>query len=216
MFSFVSGIFGGNAQKKAADQAAKLQYDSNMAGLDETRRQFDITRENYAPVLNLLKPGAEHLGNLTGINGNDALMAEIMGIKAGPRYTQTLQNGRDEMLATASATGGLRGGNYQDASQRFGGDVLSQQIQQQLGEYAGLVGLGTGAAGAVGNFGANAVANQGQFRNAGADALAQAKLVRGGINARNWQNAGGLLDQGFSAATAGVGGTAGSIFKALF
>lgn len=210
LFSFVSGIFGGNAQKKAADQAAKLQYDSNMAGLNETRRQFDITRADFNPVLSMLPGSAKHLGDLSGINGNDALMAEIMGIKSSPRYTQTLQNGRDEMLAQASATGGLRGGNYQDAAQRFGGDTLSSQIQQQLGEYAGLVGLGTNAAGAVGNFGANAVANENTLRNGGADALAQAKLVRGGINAKNWGNAGSLLDGAFSAATGGVGGGLGS------
>ena len=185
-----------------------------MAGIAETGRQFDITNRNFAPALGLLAPGAQHLGDLTGINGHDAQLAEILGIKADPRYTQTLQNGRDEMLATAAATGGLRGGNYQDASQRFGGDVLSQQINQQLGEYAGLVGIGTGAAGNVGQFGAQAVRDQNDMRNTGADALAQAKLVRGGINARNWQNAGGFLDMGMKAALGG--GNPVSIFKQLF
>ncbi len=198
LFSFVAGIFGGNSQKKAADQAAKLQYDANMAGLDETRRQFDSTKAMYAPVTDLLAPSAKKLGDLTGLNGNDALMAAILGVKTDPRYTSLINNGRDEQLARASATGGLRGGNFEDASQRFGADTLSSELQRQIAEQAGIVGLGTGSAGAVGAFGANAVASGNDLRNSGADALAQAKLVRGGINARNWQNAGSMLDNSFA------------------
>jgi len=183
-----------------------------MAGIGETRRQFDQTRADFAPYQALGAGAAPRLGNLVGINGDQALSAEIDRIRAGPRYTSLLQNGRDEMLATASATGGLRGGNFQDASQRFGADTLSSEIGRQLSEYAGLVGIGQGAAGSVGNFGAAAVSDMNAGRNAGADALAQAKLVRGGIAARNWNNAGSLLDSAVSAALPGGGG----IWKALF
>ena len=186
-----------------------------MAGIAETGRQFDATKSMFAPVTDLLAPSARGLGDLTGLNGDQALQAEIDRIMSGPRFNSLMQNGRDEMLATASATGGLRGGNYQDASQRFGADTLSQQIGQQLSEYAGLVGIGQGAAGSVGNFGAQAVSDQNVMRNSGADALAQAKLVRGGIAARNWQNAGGLLDSAVSASLPGGGGLNG-IWKSLF
>lgn len=214
LFSFIGSIFGGGGQKKAADKAAQLQYDASMAGIDETRRQFDMTRADFAPAQALLAPGAQGLGNLTGINGDEALNAEIERIMGGPRYKSILQNGRDEMLATASATGGLRGGNYKDASQRFGGDVLSSEIERQLGEYSGLVGIGTGAAGAVGNFGANAVRDMNVSRNAGANAQAQAVLTKAGINAQGWQNAGGLLDKGIGAVLGG--GTFKSILGKLF
>lgn len=215
LFSFIGGIFGGGKQKKAADAAAKLQYDAQMAGIGETQRQFDLTRADFAPYQALGAGAAPRLGNLAGVNGDEALNTEIERIMAGPRYKSLLQNGRDEMLATASATGGLRGGNYQDASQRFGADTLSSEIGRQLSEYAGLVGIGSGASGAVGNFGAAAVSDMNNSRNMGADALAQAKLVRGGIDARNWQNAGSLLDQGIGAALPGAGGLS-SIWKALF
>lgn len=212
LFSFIGGLFGGGKQKKAADAAAKLQYDAQMAGLDETRRQFDLTRSDFAPYQALGAGAAPRLGNLTGINGDEALNAEIERIMAGPRYQSLLQNGRDEMLATAAATGGLRGGNFQDASQRFGADTLSSEIGRQLSEYAGLVGIGQGASGAVGNFGAAAVRDMNEARNAGASAQAQAKLIRGGIDARNWQNAGSFLDNAVSSFLPGGGG----IWKALF
>ena len=198
------------------DAAAKLSYDANMAGLGETRRQFDITHADFAPYQALGAGAAPHLGNLVGTNGNDAQMAEILGLKQSPLYTQLMQNGTDANLATAAATGGLRGGNFQDAQQRFGADTLNSVIAQQLGNYGGLVGIGTGASGAVGQFGADAVANENVLRNGGADALGQAKLIRGRINARNWQNAGGLLDGAFSSATKGIGGTLGSVFKTIF
>lgn len=214
LFSLVAGIFGGNSQSKATKEAAKLQYDAQMAGIDETRRQFDVTRQDFAPAQALLAPSAQGLGNLTGINGDDALNAEIERIMGGPRFKSILQNGRDEMMATAAATGGLRGGNYQDASQRFGADVLSSEIGRQLAEYSGLVGIGTGAAGAVGNFGAAAVRDINDSRNAGAGAMAQSALVRGGIAARNWQNAGGFLDDAVGAAVGGGGG--GFNWKSLF
>lgn len=188
--SLVGGIFGGNSQAKAADKAAQLQNQAAMAGIAETQRQFDLTRADYAPYQALGAGAAPRLANLTGINGDQALQAELDRIMAGPRYQSLLRNGRDEMLATASATGGLRGGNYQDAAQRFGADTLSAEIGRQLSEYAGLVGIGSGASGAVGNFGANAVAQNNALRGQGADAMAQAGLVRGGINARNWQNLG--------------------------
>jgi len=194
LFSFIGGILGGNSQKKAADAAAKLQYDAAMTGVAESARQFDTTRADFAPYQQLGTAAAPALGNLAGVNGNDAMSAEIAKIMAGPQYTQTVQNGEDAILANASATGGLRGGNTQDGLARFRGDALSSAISSQLATYGGLVGIGTGASDAVGTFGANAVAQQAALRNTGAGAQAQAQLVRGGVNAKNWQNTGGFLD----------------------
>jgi hypothetical protein len=205
LFSFIGGLIGGNKQAKAADKAAKLGYDANMAGIAETGRQFDATRSDFAPYQALGTAAAKNLGNLTGLNGDDAVQAEINRILSGSRYNSIFNNGRDQILANASATGGLRGGNTQDALARFGGDTLSDQISRQIAEYGGMVGIGTGAAGAVGQFGANAVSQQAGLRNQGADVLGQAALIRGGIAARNWQNLGGALDQGVSAALGGGG-----------
>ena len=213
LFSLVSSFIGGGKQRKAAKKASQLQFDAAMKGIEETGRQFDATRADFQPATDLLKPGAQHLGDLTGINGNDEQMGEIDALRASPLYQSLYRNGEEAVLQNASATGGLRGGNTERGLADFGSDTLSQVIQEKLKQYAGLVGIGTGAAGAVGNFGANAVTQQAVLRNQGADAKAGYQIAKGGIASRNWQNAGDLAD---SLASAIAGGGGGFSFKSLF
>lgn len=212
LFSFIGGLIGGNAQAKASKKAAQLQYDAQMAGIAETRRQFDLTRGDYAPYQGLGASAVPKFSNLAGLGTVDAQMAEIDAIKASPYYQSLFNNGRDTMLATASASGGLRGGNFQDASMRFGADTLNSAIERQLATYAGAIGIGSGATDAVSQFGERAVASQNEARNNGANAMAQSALVRGGIAAKNWQNMGSTLDSAMSAAT----GSGGFNWKSLF
>lgn len=203
LFSLIGGIIGGNKQAKATRRAAQLQYDAAMAGIDETRRQFDLTRADFASEQALGEAGIGGFRRLVGLDGAEAQQAEIDALRASPLYQSIFNNGRDTILATASATGGLRGGNTQDALARFGGDALSQVIRQQLSDYAGTIGIGMGSDQAIGNFGAEAVRDINDSRNAGAGAMAQSALVRGGIAAQNWANAGSFLDNGISAALGG-------------
>lgn len=205
IFSAIAGIFGGNKQSKAAKQAAQLQYDAAMAGLNEERRQFDITRADYQPYQDLGKSAINPLGNLVGVNGADAQQTIIDQLKGGPLYSSLIDSGEEALLANASATGGLRGGNTQDALARFRGDTLNSVIADQLAQYSGLVGIGSGATDAVSNFGANAVARQNALRNQGASAQAQAKLIQAGIAARNWANFGSSLDDALAAILGGGG-----------
>ena len=211
LFSAIAGIFGGNSQKKAADKAAKLQFEAAQQGIAESARQFDQTRSDFAPYQEAGTAAIGNLSDLIGLNGDGAQQGEIDALRNSPLYQSLYNNGRDALLSTASATGGLRGGNTQDALSRFGGDTLSQVIAQQLGNYGGLVGIGTGSAGAVGNFGANAVFQQNQLRGQGAEAKAQAALTKAGINAQNFQNFGSVADSAISSFL-----PAGSSFSKFF
>lgn len=212
LFSFVGSLIGGNQQAKASKEAARLQYDSTMAGINESKRQFDVTQENYAPYQALGTSAIPMLGDLVGTNGADAQQAIIDQLKGGPLYTSLTGAGEEAILANASATGGLRGGNTQDALARFRGDTLNSVIANQLAQYSGLVGIGSGATDAVSNFGANAVAQQNALRNQGAAAQAQSALIRGGIAAQNWKNAGSLIDDTISSAIGGGGFNWKSLF----
>lgn len=214
LFSFVGGLFGGGGQKKAADRAAQLQYDAAMAGIGESRRQFDITRQDYAPYQALGTSAVMPLRDLVGVNGSDAQQKIIDQLKGGPLYTSLIDSGEEGLLANASATGGLRGGNTEEALARFRGDTLNSVIANQLAQYSGLVGIGSGATDAVSNFGAAAVNSQNQLRNQGAAAQAQAVLTKAGINAQNWSNAGGFLDGAISSLlpSSGVGGFLKKLF----
>jgi hypothetical protein len=194
LFSFVGSLIGGNKQAKASKEAARLQYDATMAGINESKRQFDVTRADYQPYQDLGKSAIDPLGNLVGTNGAAAQQGIIDQLKGGPLYTSLIDSGEEALLANASATGGLRGGNTQDALARFRGDTLNSVIANQLSQYAGLVGIGSGATDAVSNFGANAVNAQNQLRNQGAAAQAQSALIRGGIAGQSWKNAGSTIE----------------------
>jgi len=194
LFSLIGGIIGGNKQAKATRQAADLQYQAAMAGVDETRRQFDLTRGDFSSEQQAGEDALAGMRALLGLDGAEAQQGEIDALRGSPLYQSLYGNGRDSMLANASATGGLRGGNTQGALYRLGEDTLSSVIASQLANYGGLVGIGTGADGSVGNFGANAVSQQAALRNQGAGAQAQSALIRGGIGAANWQNAGGMIN----------------------
>lgn len=215
LFSLVGGIIGGGKQKKAAKKASQLQFAAAEKGIAETARQFDATRTDFAPATALLAPSAQKLGDLVGINGEEAMAAEIASLRESPLYQSLYRNGEEALLSNASATGGLRGGNTQRSLADFGEDTLSNVIANQISNYGGLVGIGTGAAGAVGNFGANSVAQQAALRNQGAGAKAQYQLLKGGINAANWNNAGSFLDDAI-ASIIGGGGGGGFSFKNLF
>lgn len=213
LFSLAGSIFGSGSKKKASRRAEQLQYDAAMAGLNETKRQFDLTRSDFASEQKLGEDGIARFRALLGLNGADQQSAEIGALLDSPLYTSLYNNGRDTILANASATGGLRGGNTQDALSRFGADTLSTLIRQQLGDYASTIGIGMGSDQAIGNFGAMATESMNASRNAGAAARAQGALVRGGINAANWQNVGNFLDSAISSAIGAGAGAGGAKFN---
>lgn len=193
--SLIGGLIGGNKSSKAADRAARLQYDAAMQGIEETARQFDLTRGDFASEQALGESGIAGYRALGGLDGADAQDQAIAALRESPFYQSLYRNGEEALLANASATGGLRGGNTQRALYELGEDTLSRAIERQLGIFGNAINVGTGSDVAIGQFGANAVAQQNQQRNFGAGANAQAQLVRGGINAQNWQNAGDALGQ---------------------
>lgn len=209
LFSLLGGIIGGNKQAKAAKQAAQMQYDAALKGIAETARQFDVTRQDFAPYQQAGVTALDRFGDLLGLNGREDQQREIDLLRASPLYKSLYGSGEEAILANASATGGLRGGNTNRSLYELGEDTLARLIERQLAGYGGLIDTGTGAAGTVGAFGANAVAQQGAARERGAGAMAQSQLVRGGIAAQNWQNVGSTIEDAIKAIAGGAGGGTG-------
>jgi len=149
--SILSGIAGG----KGASKAAKVQAKAYQQGIDEQRRQFDITQGNFQPFLEAGTGALSGVGDLLGLNGGTVQSSAIDALKASPGFTSLFDTGADTILQNASATGGLRGGNTQNSLAQFGSGLLAQTIQQQLGNLGGLVGVGSGAAGSLGSLGQN-------------------------------------------------------------
>lgn len=181
--SLLSGITGG----KAAKSAAKIQADAYKQGVAEQRNEFNTVQANNQPYMQAGGKGLDSLMTLLGLNGNNGQQSAIDALKASPLFTSQYGTGVDTILQNASATGGLRGGNTQNSLADFGSKLLSSVIQNQIGNYGGLVNVGQAAASGT-NAGAlqtganisNLLAQQGQ---AGAtSALQQGALTNQTIN----------------------------------
>lgn len=63
-----TSILGGNAQKKAASKAADAQVKAAQLAIDEQRRQFDTTQQNFAPYLSSGTAALSGINALLGIS----------------------------------------------------------------------------------------------------------------------------------------------------
>lgn len=189
--SGVGSILGGITGGKGAARAARIQAEAYQKGIDETRRQFDITNTNFQPFLQSGYRGLTGFETLMGLLGPDAQGAAITALKQSPAFTSRYETGLDAILQGASATGGLRGGNTALAQSNFGSALLSDVIDRQLGGYGTLANFGMGAAGSLGNLGAQSssqiadlLARQGGAQATGAAApFAAAQQVFNGLGA---------------------------------
>ncbi len=177
--TMVGGLYSANKQAKAAKSAANTQAAAAEAGIAEQRRQFDAIQALLQPFV---QAGTGALGaqqNLIGLGGATAQQEAIQALQSSPEFQALTQQGENAILANASATGGLRGGNTQAALAQFRPQVLSSLINQQYSRLGGLVSVGQNAAAGVGNAGlatGNNVSNLLQQQGA---AVAGGQLARG-------------------------------------
>lgn len=186
-------LLGGRSQKKAAQSAADASVQGQMAAIEEQRRQFDAIQKLLAPYV---QGGQEAFGQqmgLMGLKGAEEQQRQLEMIKSSPEFAEMTRQGEQGILANASATGGLRGGNTQSALAQFRPQVLNQLVAQKLGQYGGVANAGLGAAQNTGQFGANSAANIGQLQQGMGFDRGNSLIALGGINANMYnQLAGGL------------------------
>jgi hypothetical protein len=182
--TLVGGVMASGAQSDAANSASAAQQAASQAGIDEQRRQFDAVQKLLAPYANAGTGSLAKQQDLLGLNGNDAQAQAIQALQQSPAFTSQLKLGENSILANASATGGLRGGNTQAALAQFSPSLLAQTINDQYGRLGGMTSIGQNAAAMTGNAGmqtGNNVTNLlGQIGSAQAgNALAQGKASAG-------------------------------------
>lgn len=225
-----AAIYSANKQEKTAGQASQIQQQSADAGIDEQRRQFDVAtqeqRQRFEQLQKLLSPfvtaGAGAIGGLqpyqqagmqaleqqralAGLGGPQAQQAAIDAIQGSPLFGAISQQGEGAILANASATGGLRGGNVQAALAQFRPQLLAQMINEQYGRLGGLstsglntttnlLQLGQAAAAGTGSAGLQTGANIGQ------GAMTTGANISNLLQQQGAAAAGGALAQGSAAA----------------
>lgn len=194
----VGGITGSTAAGEAAQAAAQMQAATAQAGIEEQRRQFDLTQELLGPFVQA-GVGGEGVGGaleaqqaLLGLLGPEAQQTAISGLEGSPLFTSLVGQGEEALLQGASATGGLRGGNIQGALAQFRPAMLQQLIESQYGKLGGLTQLGQSSAVGVGAAGQATGANIADLLGQKGAALAGGIIGEGGTQARTFQDIVGL------------------------
>jgi hypothetical protein len=204
-----SAVKSSSAAKSAANTAAAAQTQSAQLGIDEQRRQFDAIQKLLSPYVTAGTGALTGQQDLLGLNGNGAQASAISGIQNSAQFQALQQQGNDAILANASATGGLRGGNTQGALAQFSPALLSSLIDQQYARLGGLTSIGQNAAAGVGNAGmstGNSITNL--LGQQGA-AAAGAALTAGNASAASTSGLTNSLLSGLGVYS-GLGGTFGS------
>lgn len=199
--TLVSGYLGSKAQKDAAGDAADAAEGTGNAQIDESRRQFDKVADILNPYVTAGTGSLNAQQALLGLAGNDAQRAAIAGIERSPGFTSLMEQGENAILQNASATGGLRGGNVQDALMKFRPQALASQIQQRFQNLNSLTQTGANAAGALGSASQNS-----------SQQILQA-LGEMGASRQGQALAGGEANAGFMGS---IGKAAGGLIGGLF
>lgn len=175
----VGGITGAKQQGEAAERAGEIQAGAAEAGIAENRRQFDKLIELMSPFVSQGTQAFGAQADLLGLNGTSAQQAAIQGLEASPQFSSLVKQGENALLQNAAATGGLRGGNTQNALSTLRPQMLSALIESQYSKLGGLSQMGQASAAGQASAG---------MQSAGAisDLLAQQGAAR----------AGGVLAQG--------------------
>lgn len=194
--STAGSVLTANAQKKAAGQAAASQTAAVDKSVEEQRRQFDAMKELLAPYVSAGETAlAKQLG-LIGLGGEGEQEAALAAIEAGPEFGAMTRAGEEALLQSASATGGLRGGNIQEALAKFRPEVLSGLISQQFSRLGGIAEMGSNAATNQGSTGMTLAGNLSNLYAQGGAANAGAALARGNANAGLFSNIAGAAGFG--------------------
>ena len=156
--SAVVGAGAAYMSAEAAEDASNVQAGAARAGQETQRQMFERTQEILRPYVEAGQAQLPTLAGYTtagpraferqlalaGLAGPEAQRAAIAQVEAQPRFGALARAGEEAILAKAAATGGLRGGNTQNALARFRSDLLAQELEREYARFGGLTAFGQG------------------------------------------------------------------------
>lgn len=196
--SFVKNIWDDVTGKSAAKEASKAQQQGTEAGMAEQRRQFDALQELMQPYVRVGNQALTGQSNLLGLNGDSRQQSAISNIENSPFFKSQYQQAENALLQNASATGGLRGGNTQEALADNRSNLLFGNVQQQLQNLSGVASNGQSAAAGLGGQGLQFGQNIAQGYQDIGQAQGGYQLAKGQVNQ-------GLLGFGLKAGASALG-----------
>lgn len=183
----------------ASSQAANAQSQAAQQGITETRTDL-------MPWLTAGQSALGGMEGLLGLSGAGAQQSAITGLQNSPLFTSLYGQGKQAILQSAAATGGLRGGNTEHSLFGLGSDLLAQVIQQQLANLGGLSGQGLQAGGYISSAISNLLGQKGAAQAGGimgsagglAGALQGVTGFLGGSSGPFGSSSGGTLGGGYN------------------
>lgn len=168
--AYVQGNPDALANWNSLTPAQKAQFNNDMGQFGSYHYNQDGSRRDLSAYQ-------------TTTGGQADQQGAIDALKASPLYQSLFSNGENTLLANASATGGLRGGNTENSLANFGRDTLSAVIQSQLQNLTGVSSAGQNAAAQTGTLGANSANAISSLLSNSGTANANAALASGAANA---------------------------------
>lgn len=184
LLSSIASIFGANQKKEAVSKATTAQLNANTQQMgaintgatnaltalqtgatgatgvlgDQMGSNSDLIAQLMASFQPYQASGVNALtgrDDLLGTNGGTAQDDAIARLSASPFYQRLLGAGQNGILANASATGGLRGGDVQRSLADFSTDLLGSTVNNQIGVLGGAASTGLNATGSAATAGLN-------------------------------------------------------------
>jgi len=140
--TLVAGVVG----SKSAKKGQKAQVKGEAASLEESRRQFDLTREDFRPFQEAGTAAVGQQQALIGLSGVETQQEALSALQVSPGQQFLRDRAQKNLLRNTSAIGGLGGGNVRSALVQQGVGFAQQDIQNQFGRLGQLAGQGQAAA----------------------------------------------------------------------
>jgi len=176
--SFIGDLFGGGAERDAAQARER----GITEGIGEQRRQFDLTRGDFAGFRERGGLAGEEEAALLGLRGSEEESAALGRFNESPGQAFLRERGLRAANRAASVSGGLGGGNILEELQRRGTGFAAQFLGERKDRLAGVArgGLQATTAGATiggdisGNI-ARLLGARGEAEGAGIENVASAR-----------------------------------------
>lgn len=184
----IGGAFGVGVT--APQDAAQAQLQASLAGVEEERRQFDISQETFAPTIEAGDLAREQQLALLGLRGDEAFE---QATQLTPAQAFIEKRAQRNLVRNASVIGGVGGGNIRSALVEQGAGFAGNQLQNQFSQLGQVAGQGTSTAVSQGQLGGQSSQNISNLIQAGGQAQASGILGAQQTQQQGVSNAATLL-----------------------
>lgn len=140
-----AAVASAKMQSSAIKKSGRQNRKAADAATAEQQRQFDLTREDFAPILERGNVAGEQLQAFLGLRGQEAEQEAIAGFEESPGQAFLRQRQERSLLRNEAALGGLGGGNVRTALQEQAFGIASTQLGERKDRLAQVASLGAGA-----------------------------------------------------------------------